>query len=121
MDKYGVKSTHDAIKNKLLDYINTVYLGKCDSLREACETELQNRGVLYQAPYIEANHAYLAVENGLDAADLPKDVKKILISMAEMGLGVFKSPYKHQLDSLEAYYHGKDLFVATGTGSGKTE
>ena len=24
MDKYGVKSTHDAIKGKLLDYINTV-------------------------------------------------------------------------------------------------
>lgn len=35
MDKYGVKSTHDAIKNKLLDYINTVYLGKSDALREA--------------------------------------------------------------------------------------
>lgn len=121
MDKYGVKSTHDAIKNKLLDYINTVYLGKSDALREACETELQNQGVLYQAPYIEANHAYLTVENGLSTANLPEDVKKILISMAKMGLGVFESPYKHQLDSLEAYYQGKDLFVATGTGSGKTE
>ena len=31
MDKYGVKSTHDAIKNKLIDYINTVYLGKNDN------------------------------------------------------------------------------------------
>jgi len=121
MDKYGVKSTHDAMKSKLLDYINTVYLGKCDALREACEAELQSQGVLYQEPYIEANHAYLAVENGLATANMGDDVKRILVSMAEMELGVFKSPYKHQIDSLEAYYRGKDLFVATGTGSGKTE
>lgn len=30
MDKYGVKSTYDALRNKLLNYINTVYLGKND-------------------------------------------------------------------------------------------
>ena len=41
MDKYGVKSTYDALRNKLLNYINTVYLGKNDALREACEEELQ--------------------------------------------------------------------------------
>ena len=28
MDKYGVKSTHEALKNKLINYISTVYLGK---------------------------------------------------------------------------------------------
>lgn len=121
MDKYGVKSTHDAIKNKLLAYINTVYLGKCDVLREACGSELQQKGILYQEPYIEANHAYLAVENGIEKANLDKKVKQVLIAMADRGLGVFKSPYKHQIDALEAFYQGKDLFVATGTGSGKTE
>ena len=31
MDKYGVKSTYDAIRNRLLDYINTEYLGKNDA------------------------------------------------------------------------------------------
>ena len=121
MDKYGVKSTHDAIKNKLLAYINTVYLGKCDVLREACGSELQQKGILYQEPYIEANHAYLAVENGIEKSNLDKKVKQVLIAMADRGLGVFKSPYKHQIDALEAFYQGKDLFVATGTGSGKTE
>lgn len=121
MDKYGIKSTHDAIKNKLLAYINTVYLGKCDVLREACGSELQQKGILYQEPYIEANHAYLTVENGIEKANLDKKVKQVLIAMADRGLGVFKSPYKHQIDALEAFYQGKDLFVATGTGSGKTE
>ena len=121
MDKYGVKSTHEAIKNKLLDYISTVYLGKNDLLRSACITELQTAGVLYKQPYIEANHAYLTIPNGIENADIPKDVKTVLSEMIERELGVFKNPYKHQIESLENYFKGKDLFVSTGTGSGKTE
>ena len=61
MDKYGVKSTYDAIRNRLLDYINTEYLGKNDALRIACEKELQKSGMVFQEPYIEANSAYFEV------------------------------------------------------------
>lgn len=122
MDKYGVKGTHEAIKNKLLDYINTVYLGKNDSLRAACGRELEESGVLFQKPYIEANHAYLIVPNGIkNNSTLPNDVKEILLKMSERDLGVFSDPYQHQIESMENYYAGKDLFVSTGTGSGKTE
>lgn len=121
MDKYGVKSTHEALKNKLINYISTVYLGKNDSLRAACLNELEKVGLLFQEPYIEANHAYLSVPNGLNKADLPDDVKVILQEMINRKLGVFANPYLHQIESLENYYRGKDLFVSTGTGSGKTE
>lgn len=121
MDKYGVKSTHEAIKNKLVDYISTVYLGKNDALRSACISELDKAGVLFQKPYIEANHAYLSDSHGISKADLPDDVKKILQEMINKKLGVFENPYKHQIESLENYYRNRDLFVSTGTGSGKTE
>ena len=121
MDKYGVKSTYEAIRNKLIDYISTVYLGKNDSLRAACISELKETGVLYQKPYIEANHTYYSVPNGIETADLPSDVKMILKKKKKRNLGVFKNPYQHQIESLENYYRGKDLFVSTGTGSGKTE
>ena len=121
MDKYGVKSTHEAIKAKLLDYISTVYLGKNDALRSACLNELEETGVIYQEPYIEANHAYLPEEKGFEKSDLPEDVKKILRGMNKRNLGVHESPYVHQRESIENYYRGNDLFVSTGTGSGKTE
>lgn len=121
MDKYGVKSTHEALKNKLINYISTVYLGKNDALRSACLSELEETGLLYQEPYIEANHAYLSVPDGISKADLPDDVKRILQEMINRKLGVFANPYLHQIESLENYYRGKDLFVSTGTGSGKTE
>ncbi len=121
MDKYGVKSTHDAIKNKMLDYISTVYFGKNDSLRVACMEELSENGILFQDPYIEANHAYLVKENGITESKIDSVAKKVLEEMCKRGLGVFKNPYKHQIDALEAFYENCDLFVATGTGSGKTE
>lgn len=121
MDKYGVKSTHEALKNKLINYISTVYLGKNDALRSACLSELEETGLLYQEPYIEANHAYLSIPDGISKADLPDDVKRILQEMINRNLGVFANPYLHQIESLENYYRGNDLFVSTGTGSGKTE
>ena len=121
MDKYGVKSTHEAIKDRLVDYISTVYLGKNDALRAACIKELEKPGVLFQEPYIEANHAYLTVPDGIEKSTLPDDAKKILLEMCKRNLGVFANPYKHQMESLEKFYQGKDLFVSTGTGSGKTE
>ena len=76
MDKYGISSTHDALKTKLLDYINTVYLGKNDALRNACEEPLNATGILYQEPYIEANNAYLTIPNGLATADLPDQTQR---------------------------------------------
>lgn len=121
MDKYGVKSTHEALKNKLINYISTVYLGKNDALRSACLSELEETGLLYQEPYIEANHAYLSVPDGISKADFPDDVKQMLQEMINRNLGVFANPYLHQIESLENFYRGKDLFVSTGTGSGKTE
>ncbi len=121
MDKYGVKKTFEAIKDRLIDYICTEYLGKNDALRSACSDELKKVGVLFQAPYIEANNAYLSVPNGIAKASIPSDVKSVLEEMIKRNLGVFKTPYVHQIQALEEFYQGKDLFVSTGTGSGKTE
>lgn len=41
--------------------------------------------------------------------------------LSSANLGVYPSPFCHQISALEAAYAGQDLFVSTGTGSGKTE
>lgn len=121
MDKYGVYSTHNALKTRLIDYIRAQYLGENKLLLNACDETLKEHGVLFQAPYIEANPAYKVLENGINNADIPEDIKNILLDMCENKLGVFKHPFKHQVKALESFYAGKDLFITTGTGSGKTE
>lgn len=121
MDKYGVIHTHEALRNRLLNYIDTEYLGKNDALRFACDDELHAEGTLFQEPYIEANNAYLTVQNGIENSNINNDARDILMHMSKRNLGVFSHPYKHQIDALEAYFSGKDLMVSTGTGSGKTE
>ena len=40
--------------------------------------------------------------------------------LSSANLGVYPSPFCHQISALEAAYAGQDLFVSTGTGSGKT-
>ncbi len=122
MDDYSIESTHEALKNKLIDYVETAYFGKNDELRNLCKDELELQGVMWQEPYIEANPAYVSVEDGIhNSSIIPDDIKEILGEMTRRDLGVYKSPYSHQIEAVEAFYQGRDLFVATGTGSGKTE
>lgn len=122
MNEYSVYRTHQALKDRLINYIETAYLGKNDELRQACHEELSAQGNLWQEPYIEANPAYVSVDNGIiESKEIPVDIKAILESMIERNMGVFKNPYSHQIKSLERFYAGDELFVATGTGSGKTE
>lgn len=122
MDEYSIGNTHEALKNRLIEYVETAYFGKNDELRELCKDELEAQGVLWKEPYIEANPAYKSIEDGIKKSEkIPDNIKEILEKMIEKGLGVYKSPYCHQIQALESFYNDMNLFVATGTGSGKTE
>lgn len=121
MDKYSVYETHFSLRKKLIDYIRAQYLGENKLLLNACNDVLEKQGVLFQEPYIEANPAYKVMENGIVSSDIPPNIKNILLEMSDLNLGVFRHPFKHQVDALESFYRGKDLFITTGTGSGKTE
>lgn len=121
MGDYGIKDTITKLDETIFDYISTEYFGKKDGLRESCKDKLRSKGVLYSQAYIEANNSYRVNQNGIVNSKVPDDVKQFLGFMASHGLGVYKNPYQHQVDALEAFYAGRDLFVSTGTGSGKTE
>ncbi|MCQ2515469.1 MAG: DEAD/DEAH box helicase [Saccharofermentans sp.] len=124
MNKYGVEGTYDALKEKMLQYIKTIYLGKNSELRDICSEELESPLCLSQEPYIEANPAYCVDEAGIFKIPddlLPKEMKAFYQVMIDNKLGVFANPYVHQTKALKAYLSQKDILVATGTGSGKTE
>lgn len=121
MNKYGVNSTHNALKDRLIDYIRAQYLGENQLLLDVCNETIEKESVLYQEPYIEANPAYKVKVDGIKHADIPDNIKRYLLDMSNKKLGVFKNPFSHQILALEKFYQGKDLFVTTGTGSGKTE
>ena len=61
------------------------------------------------------------VKNGILNSSINEDMKKFFIGLIDKKLGVFETPFKHQVDALEKFTQGRNLFVATGTGSGKTE
>lgn len=63
----------------------------------------------------------MSVENGIEKSSIPPWMKEYFTQLSEADIGVFKSPFVHQLSALEAAIEGKNLFVSTGTGSGKTE
>ena len=47
MDEYSIENTHEALKQRLIDYVETAYFGKNDELRELCKTELEAQGIMW--------------------------------------------------------------------------
>ena len=103
------------------DYIKSQYFGKSPILLSALSNHIDDEGLLYQKPFIESSPAYVTVPNGIETASIEPWMKNYFLQLAEASIGVFKSPFAHQISALEAATRGENLFVSTGTGSGKTE
>ena len=117
----GANSVHKQLRTELEDYIKSQYFGKSPLLLSALSNHLDDEGLLYQKPFIESSPAYVTVPNGIETASLENWMKTYFLQLAQAGIGVFPSPFAHQISALEASVKGENLFVSTGTGSGKTE
>ncbi len=118
---HGANYVHKQLRAELEDYIKSQYFGKSPLLLSALSKHLDDEGLLYQKPFIESSPAYITVQNGIEKASLTPWLKTYFKLLSEAGLGVFPSPFAHQVAALEAATKGENLFVSTGTGSGKTE
>ena len=116
----GAYSVHKRIRQELENYIKTQYFGKSPLLFDALKDELSREGVLYREPYIESLPAYTQV-GSIEDLELDENDKKFFKALAENEMGVYHKPYAHQAKALEYAVDGRDIFVSTGTGSGKTE
>ena len=118
----GANGVHQQLREALENYIRSQYFGKSPLLLEATKGKLEREGVLYRKPYVESSPAYKTIPEGIRASGrLPQWLKDCFQALADADLGVYSSPFCHQVSALEAAFAGQDLFVSTGTGSGKTE
>ena len=117
----GANSVHKQLRTELEDYIKSQYFGKSPLLLSALSNHIDDEGLLYQRPFIESSPAYVTVQNGIETAALENWMKDYFLQLAKANIGVFPSPFAHQISALEAAIRGENLFVSTGTGSGKTE
>jgi len=122
-ERFGVHEMVSGLQVSLQQYIEAQYHIKDDGLVQERNALLQEPGVIAQRPYIEATPVYLAAD-GYGNIAIPKLAQDVLseISVLE-NVGLYPTPYKHQVDALEGFLGDEklDLIVATGTGSGKTE
>ncbi len=117
----GANSVHKQLRTELENYIKSQYFGKSPLLLSALSDHIDDEGLLYQKPFIESSPAYVTVQNGIETASIQPWMKDYFVQLAKAEIGVFPSPFAHQISALEAATRGKNLFVSTGTGSGKTE
>ena len=116
-----VQSIHEKLRSELSTYIKTQYIGKNNLLLNALSDKLDEQGVLWQQPFVELPAAYKQADGGIRGVKLPNWLVGFFSALSQKRLGVFETPFSHQIEALEKAYEGNDLFVSTGTGSGKTE
>ena len=106
----GANFVHKKIRTELEDYVKSQYFGKTPVLFSALNKRIDEEGLFYQKPFIESSPAYVTIQNGFEIADIEPWMKEYFLQLIQAGLGVFPSPFKHQIDALEAATKGKNLF-----------
>ena len=126
MSQNGVQQYYEAIRGRLVNYIKSDYLANSetlllyvdDLLGEQCGDSTN----IAREPYIETSASYKKLKNGIaESTNIPDHIKQFFEKLIGDKLGVFSDPFEHQVFALEHFISGKDLFMSTGTGSGKTE
>lgn len=122
----GVGEYYHAIRNRLKNYIKSDYLANSetlllyvdDLLGEFCS---ENTNIARE-PYIETSASYKKIVDGIkNSIRIEQGLKEALLKLVKEGIGIFRDPFEHQMFALERFLDARDLFISTGTGSGKTE
>lgn len=117
----SILTTHESLRIALKEYITAQYLRRIPVLLEALEGRLdQERCPIPRTLY----RVFPGLRKCIGwpvPGSLPGWMKIFFSQLSEAGLGVYAKPFRHQVTALEQAVAGKDLFVSTGTGSGKTE
>jgi ATP-dependent helicase YprA (DUF1998 family) len=112
------------IKESMIEYLETAYKIAHPAIFAERGDILRQRGVVAQAPFIEATPAFPTAHKLAELEELyPQSVPPGLAALVQHGVPIDRFPlYTHQEEALlTAFGDQPNLLVATGTGSGKTE
>ncbi len=119
----GIQDVADALRTRLQRYIESAYYLRDASVVAERRALLTETGAIAREPFLETTPSYEAGES-YGALGLPQPIGAVFDELAsrQPGIGIFPRPYRHQAEALRAFFTAqRDLVVATGTGSGKTE
>jgi len=122
LQTYSARSVFEGMKRKLHQYLEAQYHIWDETLIANRAELLEKEGVTYQEPRLEATPFYMP-GSPYSQLHIPDSAKSLLISASSIReTGIPETPYQHQAESLEKFLgEGREIIVATGTGSGKTE
>ncbi len=120
---YGISATIEELQGTLKGYLEAQYHVRSNALIAQRSNLFDADGVISKRPLLEATPVYEAGTTYGAIKGLPPGVASALKSLAELTprVGIPSTPYEHQARALAEFFGGKDIVVATGTGSGKTE
>jgi ATP-dependent helicase YprA (DUF1998 family) len=113
--------TTEAIKEAYIRYLTTTFSIKEPELRDQFREILQEPGKFVKGPILEVTPSFL---NGASIQDLVSEgiLSPQFLTLNSKGLPVDQPLYRHQEDAIRKLVeHRRNIVVATGTGSGKTE
>lgn len=120
-----IGETIEELQHSLRDYIEATYHTSHPVLVAQRRRLLDERGVIYQRPYLESTPRY---KTGDAFRDLRLDPAVLEVFSAvsqpsgDLGLLIHDPPYQHQAAAVQrSLVKRRSLVVVTGTGSGKTE
>ena len=121
----SLTETTDELRFALCEYIEATYHIGDPGLIVQRRKLLDAVGTIYQNIFIESTPRYQSNKRFEDL-DIDRNVVELFckLSKSETNPGgiLFNPPYSHQAKAIEeALTHRKNLMIATGTGSGKTE
>ncbi|MBI3748065.1 MAG: DEAD/DEAH box helicase [Chloroflexi bacterium] len=101
-------------------YLRTTFAPRREDWRLAFEAALESDLPLTKGPYLQATPAY---ELGASLGELivAGDLCQEFSAMPAGAFPLDRRLYSHQVDAIKAVRAGRNVMVATGTGSGKTE
>jgi len=119
---YSARTVFEGLKKTFHQYLEAQYHIWDESLIAERRRLLDQPGVSFQEPKLEATPFYL---NGSTyrRLSIPKPAQEILtLASGRPNVGIYPEPYVHQASAIEAFLgRDEEIIVATGTGSGKTE